>query len=70
MPDYSPEGVAEWMGDHGRTAYEAYGEHAGWTMYNGRPMPAWGDLKDDVQSHWTRAALAAIARHVKQIGDA
>lgn len=43
---------------YGLIAYEAYGNHADWTTYNGHPMPSWSDLGDEVRSHWAAAARA------------
>lgn len=62
---YSPEAVALWMADKGLSAYEAYAEHADWTTYDGRPMPTWIDLTDDVRGHWEWTALHIHAMVVK-----
>lgn len=42
-----------------RRAYEAYGEHAGWTSVTGDPMPPWKDLGDAVRGHWVAAVGTA-----------
>lgn len=39
-------------------AYEAYFEDAEGKTFDGRPMPAWGDLGEAVQRHWAAAAAA------------
>lgn len=44
--------------DLGRLAYHAYGDHASWTTFDGRPMPLWDDLTDAVREHWDAAAEA------------
>ena len=62
---YSPEHVAMWMTDKARSAYEAYAEHADWTTYNGRAMPRWSDLGDDVRGHWEWTAMHIHAMVVK-----
>lgn len=70
MTDYSPEGVSEWMNEHGRVAYQAYRDSAGGRTPSDRLMPYWEDLSDDSRSHWIQAALAAVAHHVKQVETA
>lgn len=42
-------------------AYDAYGEHAGWQTFDGRPMPrTWAELNEPVREHW-KAAVDAVA---------
>jgi len=69
MSDHSPEAVSEWMQGLGRIAYEAYGEHADWLTYNGRTMPHWLDLTDEVRGHWTASAMTTIAHHVRKVAE-
>lgn len=38
-----------------RFGYEAYGQDAGWKNYEGKPMPAWLDLPENVKRHWVAA---------------
>lgn len=40
------------------TAYQAYGEQAGWKNYQGNPMPTWNDLPEAIRLCWLAAALA------------
>ncbi len=47
----------------GQVGYDAYGETAGWTTYDGRPMPRWEALGASVngretQRRWEVAATA------------
>jgi hypothetical protein len=42
----------------GRVGYEAYGDHAEWKAFDGRPMPRWDDLRADIKEKWAVAALA------------
>jgi hypothetical protein len=39
--------------------YEAYGAHADWKAYDGKPMPKWDDLRLDIKEKWV-VAVAAI----------
>jgi hypothetical protein len=42
----------------GRIGYEAYGDHAEWKAFDGRPMPRWDDLRPDIKEKWAVAAKA------------
>lgn len=44
--------------DLGRRAYETYGESTGGLTHEGRAMPVWEDLGEQVQTAWTVAARA------------
>lgn len=46
--------------DLGQRAYAAYGEAVGGRTHDGRPMPAWDDLGEQIQDGWTAAARAAV----------
>lgn len=47
----------------GQVGFEAYGAHANWTAYDGKPMPRWDDdLRADIKEKWEIAALAIQAR--------
>lgn len=35
--------------------YNAYGAKAGWTTYDGKPMPTWDKLGEVVQGRWIEA---------------
>lgn len=65
---YSPEAVAEWLADNGKSAYDAYADHAGWTTYDGRQMPQWADLTDVVRGHWEHTAMHIRAMVIKSEG--
>jgi hypothetical protein len=47
--------------DLGRRAYAAYGESTGGLTHDGRQMPAWEDLGEQVQTAWAVAARAIWA---------
>lgn len=49
------------MGDWGQIAYEAYAKHQGWKNYAGNPIPAWNDVREDIQEAWRAAAQAVLA---------
>lgn len=57
-----------------RSMFDAYGEHCGWTTFDGRPMPRFADVTPAVRSHWRAAAKEAAYRVTKacksQIGTA
>jgi hypothetical protein len=40
-------------------AYNGHGENA-WKTWDGRPVPPWESLTDDVRQKWIAAALAAL----------
>ncbi|MCQ9178744.1 hypothetical protein KMT30_06800 [Streptomyces sp. IBSBF 2953] len=44
--------------DLGQRAYAAYGEVTGGLTHDGRAMPAWEDLGEQIQQAWTVAARA------------
>lgn len=62
---YSPEAVAEWMDNNGKSSYEAYADHADWRTHDGRPMPQWVDLTDAVRGHWEWTAMHMRAMVIK-----
>lgn len=45
------------------SAYQAYGEDAKWLTWNGKPMPQWDELNDEVRFHWI-AAVTCVANNV------
>lgn len=50
---------------YGQIGYEAYGETAGWTTFDGRPMPSWEQLGDspggrETRRRWDVAAQAVL----------
>ena len=46
-----------------KAAFEAYGDHAGWSTFDGRKMPGWDDISETVQDHW----IAAVERVLRII---
>jgi len=36
--------------------YEAYGDAACWKNYQGKSMPRWGDLPENIRTYWTASA--------------
>jgi hypothetical protein len=49
----------------GQVGYEAYGETAGWTTFDGRLMPRWHQLAEthpgrETQRRWQVAACAVV----------
>lgn len=42
----------------GQIAFEAYSESKDWKTYDGKDIPQWGALTDDVRVGWELAALA------------
>jgi hypothetical protein len=44
--------------DIGQRAYAAYGESTGGLTHDGRQMPPWEDLGENVQTAWNVAAYA------------
>ena len=50
---------------YGQVGFDAYGEHANWTAYDGKPMPRWDDsLRADIKEKWEVAARAIADRAV------
>ena len=43
-----------------RIGYEAYGAHAEWKAFDGRPMPRWDELRPDIKEKWAVAANAIV----------
>lgn len=41
-----------------RDMFNAYNERGGWKTFDGRPVPKWEDLGDEVQARWVAAAGA------------
>jgi len=42
----------------GKVAYEAYGEHRGWSTFNGDVMPQWDEQTPELREAWEVAAQA------------
>jgi hypothetical protein len=54
----------------GQIGFEAYGEHAGWTAYDGKPMPRWDEnLRADIKEKWEVAALAIQAKVMENLRE-
>lgn len=44
---------------YGQIGFEAYGDHANWTAWDGKPMPRWDDaLRADIKEKWEVAGKA------------
>ena len=43
------------------TAYNAYGDSAGWKSYQGSPMTTWEDLPEAIRTHWVAATDATLS---------
>ena len=46
------------MVDLGKIAYDAYGKHRGWVVFDGSPMPSWEEQSPELCAAWTAAASA------------
>lgn len=42
----------------GHIGYDAYGDVADWKAWNGKPMPKWDELPEDIRVKWTASAVA------------
>lgn len=52
------------MTNYGKIAYEAYCKHTGGTsLVSGATLPAWDELKFEIQEAWNAAAEAAVAHY-------
>lgn len=49
-----------------RIAFEAYAKQVGGKTYDGKPIPGWNELGDNVRAGW-RAAIEAIVKHVAKL---
>lgn len=45
----------------GKRAYEGYAEATGGKTYDGRDMPQWRDLGEQVQRAWIAAAASVVS---------
>lgn len=50
----------------GQIAFDAYTESKRGTTFDGRPIPAWQDLGDEVRNAWSAAAQAVRDIQVRQ----
>lgn len=67
MTGEKSERVSEWLDGLGRTAFDAYREHADEMTHDGKIMPAWDQLAPETRSHWEWSAMATIAAHTKAL---
>lgn len=72
--------VTDDVADLARVMFNAYGEHAEWKSWDGRPMPKWSkddwpsgtpdddrrEINDAVRSHWIAAAAAALGKTLRR----
>lgn len=54
----------------GEIAYKAYAQKANHLTYDGKAMPTWQDLGDDVRSRWTAAGQMVSLMTMKTISEA
>lgn len=55
----------------GQAGFDAYGDHAGWKAYDGKPMPRWDDaLRADIKEKWEVAGKAIVAMNAADRGPA
>jgi hypothetical protein len=45
----------------GQIGYDAYGDHAKWAAWDGRPMPRWDEVRPDIKEKWEVAAKAILS---------
>ena len=46
--------------DHyAKIGYDAYGDNADWKNYQGKPMPTWDELPENIKESW-RVSTKAI----------
>ena len=48
------------MPDLAQIAYEAYAAHQDWKNYQGNPIPAWADVRQDIKDAWDAAVQAVL----------
>jgi hypothetical protein len=49
---------------YGQVGFEAYGDRANWTAWDGKPMPKWDDaLRADIKEKWEVAGKAIVEAH-------
>lgn len=51
----------------GQIGYEAYGDHQGWHACDGGVMPAWAEVRPDIQAAWEFAAQEVIAHYTMEV---
>lgn len=49
------------MEDAGKVGYEAYAKFTGGKTFDGRDMPKWDDLTENIQNAWRAAAHAILS---------
>ena len=48
------------MNDLGKTGYEAYAKYTGGKTFDGRDMPTWDALPENIREAWRAAARAIV----------
>lgn len=51
----------------GQVAFEAYNEAKGGVTWDGKPIPPWGEVGEEVQQAWKAAAEAAVGLDFVQV---
>lgn len=54
----------------GQIAFEAYNESKGGKTWDGKPIPPWGDVGDEVRNGWEAAAFAVVKNIASSTGVA
>jgi hypothetical protein len=55
--------------DLGRKAYQGYARQTLGKTWDGRAMPSWDDLGDDIRAAWRAAAAAVTEAHQIEARD-
>lgn len=61
MRDDELQPIADWNDtDLAREAYEAYGDNRNWQTHDGKPMPQWVDVRQEIKDAWVAAVNAVM----------
>lgn len=65
------ETIQKWANDtpsdYARYAYEMYGEARLWRAHDGKPMPKWDDVNEEIKYAWMQAVGQAIAGYKRSL---
>jgi len=50
----------EQTGQLAQIAYEVYAEHQNWKNYEGKPIPQWAEVRNDIKQAWITAITAVL----------
>jgi len=65
LVSYEPSSVRGDLNKLATNAYHAYGDKAGWKNYQGKEMPQWKELPDNIKVYWE----AAVGHVVDEVMD-